>query len=327
MHLGCRFSSMMLVGALLLQMACSSGESVRSRPLATAELREGAIIDTATGQVISQDQLMAQLSQQEILYLGEEHHNGFHIQAALTVLQRLMAGARQPILAMEMFGWDGQPALDRFLSSQPMSQDEFLDQARWKHNWGGAFEDYEPLVQYAKIQHLPLVAMNPPKALVRIVARQGLESARRSPELAEWNMQNEAIVDDQAYRERIFRQIKACHDGGADAVYQRMYEASLVRDEGMARTLALQVERVRLSNDPMVGPVVSYTGGGHVQYQLPVPKRVVRRLADPVRQRTVYLTAYDPTRVEEIREIVREGIADYVWLTSVGGNGPPHRCR
>lgn len=208
-----------------------------------------------------------------------------------------------------------------------MPREAFLDEVQWKQNWGGPFEDYEPLVQYAKIQHLPLVALNPPKALVRIVARQGLEQARKSPDLAKWNMQHEAIVDDQLYRDRIFRQLRACHDAGSDAAYQGMYEASLVRDEGMARTVASQVERIRSSRDPLAGPVLSYTGGGHVQYQLPVPKRVARRLPDPVRQVSIYLTAYDRSRAEEVREMVREGIADYVWLTAVGANGLPQRCR
>ena len=36
---------------------------------------------------VSIDQMMDRIRQQEVVYLGEEHHNRFHIDAAMTVLQ------------------------------------------------------------------------------------------------------------------------------------------------------------------------------------------------------------------------------------------------
>ena len=49
---------------------------------------------------------MGRLLQQEVIYLGEEHHNRFHIDAALSLLNRLTGAGRRPIMAMEMFGWE-----------------------------------------------------------------------------------------------------------------------------------------------------------------------------------------------------------------------------
>ncbi|BFU95068.1 MAG: conserved protein of unknown function [Nitrospira sp.] len=287
----------------------------------------GQIIETVTGRTLSLEQLRRMLREQEVIYLGEEHHNRFHIESARMVIDGLITGGRRPVLAMEMFGWDGQAALDQYLGPEHLGREEFLAAVRWKQNWGGPFEDYEPLVQLAKERHLSLVAMNPPKMVVRNVAKQGLEQARRSAEMEQWDMQDETFVEDPAYRARILHQLKACHDGGQDAMYQAMYEASMVRDEGMARTLAVQVRRVREGNDRAAGPVVSYTGGGHVQYNLPVPKRVARRLEGEVRQVSLYMTSFDEERTEEIREMLSDKIADYVWLTAVGPQGPPHRCR
>lgn len=319
-----------VVGLLLAQWGCAGHDTdgaSRGSSGISSNFREGSIIDTATGEVVSVNQLTARLLQQEVVYLGEEHHNKFHIETALTVLQRLMAQARKPVLAMEMFAWDGLPAIERYLAGHELGREEFLEQSRWQKNWGGAFEDYEPLVQYARLHHLSLVPLNPPKPLVRAVAKQGLEQARQGPEMASWDMQYEAIVDDQAYRSQILRQLRACHEGGADAAYQTMYEASMVRDEGMARTVAREVERVRAAGDPHAGPIVSYTGGGHIQYHLPVPKRVARRLSDPILQLSIYMTSFDPERTAEIRNMIHDMIADYIWLTPVGAHGPPRRCR
>jgi hypothetical protein len=72
--------------------------------------------------------------------------------------------------------------------------------------------------------------------------------------------------------------------------------------------------------------VVSYTGAGHIQYNLPVPKRVARRLTDKVRQVSVYMTSFDLVRSEEIQGMIREKVADYLWLTPVSAKGLPRRC-
>ena len=329
-----RFAKIIYFCALpfLLLLAAAVGAedehtSVRDGPLSITSAHEGDIIETATGQRISLDQLVERLSQQEVIYLGEEHHNRHHIDVAVTLLSRFTAAGRRPVLAMEMFGWDGQSVLDRYVGGNDLTRQEFLDQIAWQQIWGGPFENYEPLIAYAKAQHLRLDALNPPKALVRLVAKEGLAKARGEVEWTRWAMQDQPIVDDPAYREKIVQQLRACHDGGPDELFQTMYEASMVRDEGMAKTIVSLVEALRLRSDARGGPVVSYTGGGHIQYNLPVPKRVARRLSGTVQQISVYMTAFEKDRLDDLNEMVSSKIADYVWLTGVSAQGPPRRCR
>jgi uncharacterized iron-regulated protein len=217
--------------------------------------------------------------------------------------------------------------LDRYVQGNDLTRQDFLSQIGWTQNWGGPFETYEPLVMFPKTEHLRLVALNPPKPLVRVVAKKGLAQARREEDWTRWNMQEETIVDDPSYRQKIFEQLRACHGGGSDDMYQTMYEASMVRDEGMAKTIVSLVEALRGSADPAAGPVVSYTGGGHVQYNLPVPQRVARRLSGTIRQTSVYMTSYAEGRREELREMLTSRIADYIWLTPVSEGGMPRRCR
>jgi uncharacterized iron-regulated protein len=321
---------LLVVGALWFTIACTSGGGTKSSATSQDEqhalFKEWQIIDTATGRTVSLDQWTALLLQQDIIYLGEEHHNRFHIDAALTVLWRLKAGERTPTLAMEMFGWDGQAALDQYLFGSDMNRQEFLQAVKWQENWGGPFEDYEPLVQLAKEQHWAVDAMNPPKPLVRIVAKNGLAHAESDPIMAQWGMKGEAMVDDPIYRTRILQQLQACHGGGTDSRYQTMLEASMVRDEGMAKTLVHRLNQIRSGSDMMAGPLVSYTGAGHIQYNLPVPKRVARRLTGQVRQVSVYMTSFDVRRIEELQDMIREKIADYLWLTPVSEKGLPRRC-
>jgi uncharacterized iron-regulated protein len=136
----------------------------------------------------------------------------------------------------------------------------------------------------------------------------------------------ETIVEDPLYREKILEQLQQCHGGGAPEDYETMYEASMVRDEAMAKTLVEAWRSSRVDGAPY-GPIVSYTGGGHIQYKLPVPKRVARRLSDDVKQVTIYLASFEPSRKAELQQYMEEGIADYLWLTPLGAQGPPRRCR
>ena len=319
-----------LASALLISAACAGQEpSVSSPSSATpaANLQAGQIIDTSSAQPVTLQELMTRLRDQEVIYLGEEHHNRSHIERAMSVLNELSRVGRRPVVAMEMFGWESQPLLDRYVQGDELRREEFLAQAGWSQNWGGPFETYEPLVAYAKVHHVPLVALNPPKPLVRLVAKKGLEQARRDPDWARWGLQQETIVDDPAYRQKIFEQLRACHGGGSDEMYQTMYEASMVRDEGMAKTIVGLVDNQRSLSDPAAGPVVSYTGGGHIQYNLPVPQRVARRLQAGVRQISIYMTSYEQGRLEDVSEMLAGKIADYIWLTPATAEGMPRRCR
>lgn len=293
----------------------------------SGSFREWQLLEARTGLAVPLEEWLDSLGSWDVIYLGEEHRNRFHVDAALRVLNALIAKGRKPVLAIEMFGWDGQTGLDRYLAESDMAKSQFLEEARWRENWGGAYEDYEPLIAFAREHRLPVRALNPPRSLVRQVAKRGLAEARADLEMARWGMAQEEIVDDPVYRETIVRQLRLCHGGGSDADYQGMYEASMFRDEAMAKTIVEALRTFQIGPGSQMGPILSYTGGGHIQYRLPVPKRVARRFSDGVRQLTVYLSSFQADRQDEIRELLKDGIADYLWLTPTGSQGPPRRCR
>lgn len=297
-----------------------------SQPTLDENWQPWQILETRTGRTLAFEEWIKILEQHDIIYLGEEHHNSFHIQAALKVLDQLVADDIEPTIGLEMFGWDGQPALDDYVSASRLVTDEFLEQVRWKQNWGGAFEDYAPLVTFARDHHLSVRAMNPPKPLIRRVVQLGLEQAKGDPEWATWGILRDEIVDDPTYRERIMDQLKRCH-GGTEDHFRTMYEASMVRDEGMAKTLVTRLKEFRKDTSAARRIIVSYTGGGHLQYNLPVPKRVARRLGEDIQQITVYMMSFEPNRADHVRAHMEDPIADYIWLTPTGKATPAKPCR
>ena len=151
-----------------------------STPPSQSSFHEWQVWDVKAGQPVAIEPWFTDLASANIIYLGEEHRNRWHIEAALRILHALTAqGLQPPALALEMFGWDGQSAIHRYLSNSPPSREQFLQDSRWEENWGGPFEEYEPLVNFAREHRLTLLALNPPRALVRLVARQGLWQAKK----------------------------------------------------------------------------------------------------------------------------------------------------
>jgi uncharacterized iron-regulated protein len=302
----------------------------------SSTFQEWQVLDTKTGRPVLFEDLLAQLVAQDVVYLGEEHRNRFHIEGALKILQGLLARNRQPVLALEMFSWDGQAGLDRYFTDRSQTKMDFLRETRWEQNWGGSFDEYEPLTAFAREYHLFVLALNPPRALVRQVASKGMAQAMTDPDMSRWGMKDQSFPEDLAYHEMIVKPLRQCHGGLSDQDYERMYEASVFRDEGMAKTIVERLRILQHSSDreggivtegPRAGPIVSYTGGGHVQYHLPVPNRVMRRSPGPVKQTSIYLTSFEPDRSDELRELMQAGVADYVWLTPIGAHGAPRRCR
>ena len=271
---------------------------------------------------VSYEEFGARLQSVDVIYIGEAHYTPSHVAAALQVLQTVLDGGRQPVIGMEMFSWDGQNGIDRYLNGTVTSAEDFLAESRWKDNWGGNYADYSPLVDYAKTHGLTLLGLNPPRSLVRHVVQKGLTGIARDPEAQRWPVPDPFPPDDPEYRRVVYEQIEHCHEGLSQEIYQKIYEASVFRDEGMASvvTAATGGEAV----EP--GPFVSYTGAGHIQYGLPVPKRVQRQSGGSVNHVTVYLHALDPAHPEDVEHLLKEPIADYVWLTALGPQGRQPRC-
>ena len=118
----------LLTCVCVVAASCAGRDTSASTTVQPPEWRQGSLIETANGHVISLEQVINRLLEQDVVYVGEEHHNRFHIDAALSLLNALSAAGRRPVVAMEMFGWDGQPLLDRYVEGDKLNRQDFLSQ-------------------------------------------------------------------------------------------------------------------------------------------------------------------------------------------------------
>ena len=232
--------------ALVALAGCAPGHQTALGSDHETEWQPWQVIETQTGRVVASAEWLRDLEDYEIIYLGEEHFNKHHIEAALLILDRMVSAGIKPTIGIEMFGWDGQAALDDYLSNDRFGRSEFLEQVKWVQNWGHEFAAYEPLVAFAREQHLTIRAMNPPKPLVRRVVKFGLAQVRQEPEWTQWGMDREEIVDDPSYRAR-----RCCPGGGSEG-WRPGFWPFLRRAPSTPRTSVAYARRLRFRDSAPV---------------------------------------------------------------------------
>ena len=127
-------------------------------------LASGDILDTAANAKISFEQLIGQLGQARVVYVGERHNNRSHHAMQLKIIQALVDNGRQVSVGMEMFDHTYQNKLDRWVAGT-WDWPTFLQQVHWYANWRYQDSLYKDILLYIQAQKLRLIGLNIPFCL------------------------------------------------------------------------------------------------------------------------------------------------------------------
>src|ERR1039458_8963388 len=163
-----------LLGCLVTACCCSSaGKQLMGDPQDPYPLKSppqiGQIVHMPTGILVTEAQMHAMAGDARITYVGETHDNPASHRLELQVLQAL--AERHPghvALGMEMFVRSQQPTLDRWVAGT-LDEKTFLKESRWFDNWNMDFAYYRDLLNFARERHIPVIALNAEKSLVKAV--------------------------------------------------------------------------------------------------------------------------------------------------------------
>lgn len=278
------------LGLVLLWTVPALGQRITS-PLAAEPLSREAVFN--------------RLAEAEVIYLGETHDSRRDHEAQLDIIQSLYRQNPQIAIALEMFQRPYQSILDRYLAGK-LTEAELRDQSQYDQRWGFPWDNYAPILRFAKEKNLPLIALNTPTEVTRQVARQGLESLdsaerRWIPPLSEINTQQ------PHYRQRLLSMYRDSHQhsGSADN-FEHFFQAQVLWDETMAAEIAK-----RLKTHPKY-LVVVLAGQGHVIYGDGIPSRVARRMAGSSASFQQVILLLNPS---EIDTSPSRQPADFFWET------------
>lgn len=210
------------------------------------------------------------LAQRRVILLGEGHDIPEHHRWQLQTIAALHALHPELVLGFEMFPRSMQPVLDRWVTGQ-LTETELLRDTDWKRTWGYDARMYLPIFHFARMNRIPMVALNVDPALPREIAASGLAAIPQS--------RREGISDPAAplpaYESFVFdsyAQHARGDDGRAasrdDVKFRRFLEAQLVWDRAMAERIA-----AALAARP-AATMVALMGSGHVMNGWGVPHQL-----------------------------------------------------
>ena len=215
---------------------------------------------------LQQSDLLQRAPELAVLMLGEIHISSADHEWQLRTLERLSL-QRQLVLALEMIPTARQPVLNRF-NNGDIDLATLLKEVDWASIWGHDPELYVPLLRWARLKRVPLLALNAEPALVRQVRQGGL--AALSP--AQLQGIDQPAPASQAYRQRLAISWRAhqslgdSHNNAADL--ERFIDSQVLRDRVMAKRL---VAAHRLNPQPLL---VALIGAGHMEGNDGVPQQL-----------------------------------------------------
>ncbi len=210
------------------------------------------------------DQMIDDLTGARVVFVGELHDHPGHHRAQLQVIQGLQSAGVPIAIGLEMVRQDSQDALDKWVSGR-MGEAEL--RRMFEKNWG-MYEQYAEILEYARKNRTPLVALNVSRKITQQVAQEGFKSLT-AEQLK--NLPGVTCTIDPEYRSFIRRTLGShAHEG---VRFENFCEAQMVWDTAMA-TRILQY----LQGAPQTTMVV-LAGSGHA-WKYGIPEQIRRQGGD-----------------------------------------------
>ncbi|MBI5135972.1 MAG: ChaN family lipoprotein [Nitrospirae bacterium] len=256
-------------------------------------LAPGTLVHVPTGRGVDFDQMMAVVADARVVFVGEMHTNLEDHRAQLQVLEAMQRHhPGQVVVGLEMFTHDAQPELDAWLAGT-LSNEDFL--RAWYRNWSEDYAYYAAILEFARDNRIPLVALNATREEVRAVSNGSTAPDAADP-LDPYH---------QAYMKAIF----GGHSQGGD----RYYSVQLLWERTMAANIAAALAAPGNAGRHMV----VLAGGGHIQYGFGIPRQLFHMV--PVSYATILpITVTLPEARDDLRMDVDLPdlplpLADFVW--------------
>lgn len=209
-----------------------------------------------------------------VVLLGETHVNADHHRWQLQMLAGMHALRPNMVIGFEMFPRRVQPVLDQWIAGE-LSEKEFLAASEWDKVWNTDPALYLPLFHFARMNHIPIVALNIEQRLRRLVSEKGFHGVP----VEEREGVTRPAEPSQAYLDflmPIYKQHdrKDRKDGQIDyddPDFKRFYAGQQLWDRAMAQALHQVLNHSEQNEKPLVAGIM---GSGHVVHGYGVPHQL-----------------------------------------------------
>lgn len=211
-------------------------------------------------------ELMSRLAGEQLVYVGETHNSFADHRLQLDILKAMAEQPAGLAIGVEWFQARFQSVLDDFLAGR-IDEAQMLQDTEYYERWRFDYRHYRRIIQFAKENKIPIIALNASRELTSAIGRLGINDL---PRALRDELPDSYDVEDKAY-ETTLRRVFEQHAKVDEAQFQRFVEVQLTWDESMAQRVAKY-----LASKPGRRMVV-FAGKGHVGGRSGIPNRVTRR--------------------------------------------------
>ncbi|WP_018140521.1 ChaN family lipoprotein [Thioalkalivibrio sp. ALJ7] len=257
MHAGLRIRHGLAVGTLLSALMVSNVQAESECPPAGGWA-------TPAGEVLDSAELYKELATADAVLLGERHDRMDHHRWQLGTLAALHGKRPDMVIGLEMLPRSKQAVLDAWVAGE-LDPDTFLEASEWYTHWGFDPELYWPILHFARVHDVPLLALNLEREKIRQLGHEGwdaLDSQARDGVSAP----AEASAGYRDYLQAVLER----HPSGMGPNGDRFIATQLAWDRMMAGAIA---DRIEAGGDspPLV---VAIIGSGHLEFGYGVPHQL-----------------------------------------------------
>ena len=254
------------------------------------------IIDTKSGTEVSFKHMVHKLNQSDIIIFGEEHNDSIAHALQFQLLEDLYYSNEGKVaVSFEMWERDVQPIMNEYLAGY-ISEKNFKKESR---AWGN-YDDYKPLVEFAKAKQLTATCANTPARYTNMVTRGTLRALDKLPRQTKNQFLPDLPIDTLAgrYYEKFLEAM-----GGHISPNMHIYQSQNLWDATMAYSITETMQQ-----DPFQ-KVLHLNGRFHSDENLGVTYRLKSHNPQGYRLATiscVQANDYDPSL---------SNLADFVIMT------------
>jgi uncharacterized iron-regulated protein len=219
------------------------------------------------GTITNLEGIIPVLAGKRVVLVGETHDRYDNHLMQLEIIRRLHALHPRLAIGMEIFQQPFQGVLDDYIAGR-LDERQLLRDTEYYRRWRFDFRLYAPILEYARENRLPVVALNLPVELTSKVGREGITGLT---EAERKQLPEEIDRSDAAYEARL-RKVYERHPGVDGHGFGNFVDVQLLWDEGMADRAA------RYLRDHPDYMMVVLAGAGHLAYGSGIPQRLTRRL-------------------------------------------------
>lgn len=135
------------------------------------------IYDVKKQQIVSLENVVADIKNVDVLFFGEEHNDSIGHYLEVSILKQFALQQNNKVaLTMEMFHTDIQGVIDEYLAGL-ISEKNFIKEARAWNN----YKDYKPMVEFAKANKIDVIGANGATRYSNVVTKSGITALSAFP--------------------------------------------------------------------------------------------------------------------------------------------------